>query len=98
MIAEQRVWKGKTPQVRLGVAEPLLVGVARGRYGDLKPTMDVPKVLEAPIAQGQVIGTVKVSLDGKVVAQSPLVAIEAVEEGGFFRRLWDSFWMWWETD
>jgi len=98
MIAAQRVWKGKTPQVRLGVAEPLLVGVARGRYGDLKPTMDVPKVLEAPIAQGQVIGTVKVSLDGKVVAQSPLVAIEAVEEGGFFRRLWDSFWMWWETD
>ncbi len=98
MIAEQRVWKGKTPQVRLGVAEPLLVGVARGRYGDLKPTMDVPKVLEAPIAQGQVIGTVKVSLDGKVVAQSPLVAIEAVEQGGFFRRLWDSFWMWWETD
>jgi len=98
MIAEQRVWKGKTPQVRLGVAEPLLVGVARGRYGDLKPTMDVPKVLEAPIAQGQVIGTVKVSLDGKVVAQSPLVAMEAVEQGGFFRRLWDSFWMWWETD
>ncbi|MCY7313546.1 MAG: D-alanyl-D-alanine carboxypeptidase [Pseudoxanthomonas sp.] len=97
MIAEQRVWKGKTPQVRLGVAEPLLVGVARGRYGDLKPTMDVPKLLEAPIAKGQVIGTVKVSLDGKLVAQSPLVAIEAVEEGGFFRRLWDSFWMWWET-
>jgi D-alanyl-D-alanine carboxypeptidase (penicillin-binding protein 5/6) len=40
---------------------------------------------------------VKVSLDGKVIAQRPLVALNAVEEGGFFKRLWDEFWMWWET-
>ena len=98
VIAQQRVWKGTTQQVQLGVAQPLLIGIARGRYGDLKPTMDVPKVLEAPITKGQAIGMVKVTLDGKLVAQSPLVAIAAVEEGGFFRRLWDSFWMWWETE
>jgi penicillin-binding protein 6. Serine peptidase. MEROPS family S11 len=97
-IAQQRVWKGTTKEVQLGVAEPLLVGVPRGRYDDLKATMDVPKLLEAPIAQGQAIGTVKVSLDGKLVAQAPLVALNAVEQGGFFRRLWDSFMMWWESE
>ena len=97
-IAQQRVWKGTSKQVQLGVAQPLLVGVPRGRYADLKPTMDVPKVLEAPIAKGQAIGTVKVALDGKLVAQAPLVAINEVERGGFFRRLWDSFWMWWESE
>ena len=46
---------------------------------------------------GQQIGTVKVNLDGKTIAQAPLVAIEGVEEGGFFRRLWDALWMWWES-
>ena len=97
-IATQRVWKGKTKEVQLGVAQPMLVSVPRGRYGDLKPTMDVPKTLVAPIAQGQAIGTVKVTLDGKVVAQSPLVAITAIEEAGFFKRLWDAFWMWWESE
>ncbi|WP_411833914.1 D-alanyl-D-alanine carboxypeptidase family protein [Pseudoxanthomonas mexicana] len=97
-IASQRVWKGKAKQVQLGVAQPLLVSVPRGRYQDLKPTMDVPRTLVAPIAQGQEIGTVKVALDGKVVAQSPLVAVAAVEEAGFFKRLWDAFWMWWESD
>ena len=35
---------------------------------------------------------------GKLVAQAPLVALNEVEEGGFFRRLWDSFWMWWESE
>ena len=60
--------------------------------------MDVPKALVAPIAKGQEIGTVKVALDGKVIAQRPLVALEAVEAGGFFTRLWDEFWMWWESE
>ena len=96
-VATHRVWKGTSKEVQLGVAEPLLVSVPRGRYDDLKPSMDVPKQLIAPIAKGQKIGTVKVTLDGKVVAQAPLVAQNAVEEGGFFRRLWDAFWMWWES-
>lgn len=97
-IATQRVWKGKTKEVQLGVAQPMLVSVPRGRYDDLKPTMDVPKTLVAPINAGQAIGTVKVTLDGKVVAQSPLVAITPIEEAGFFKRLWDAFWMWWESE
>ena len=96
-IAEQKVWKGAADLVRLGVAEPLLVTVPRGRYDQLKPTMDVPKNLVAPITKGQEIGMVKVMLDDKVVAQRPLVALDAVEEGGFFKRLWDEFWMWWES-
>jgi len=97
-IATQKLWKGAADQVSLGVAEPMLVTVPRGKYGQLKPSMDVPKTLVAPITKGQKIGTVKVVLDGKVIAQRPLVAITAVEEGGFFKRLWDEFWMWWESD
>lgn len=98
VIAQQKVWKGATDQVQLGVAQPMLVTVPRGKYNQLKPMMDVPKQLIAPIAKGQKIGTVKVMLDGKVVAQRPLVAISAVEQGGFFKRLWDEFWMWWESE
>jgi D-alanyl-D-alanine carboxypeptidase (penicillin-binding protein 5/6) len=96
-IAKQKVWKGAGPEVSLGVAEPLLVSLPRGKYAQLKPSIDVPKQLVAPIAKGQRIGTVKVTLDGKVVAQRPLVALQAVEEGGFFKRLWDEFWMWWDS-
>ena len=97
-IATQRVWKGQAKDVQLGVAQPMLVSVPRGRYDALKPTMDVPKTLVAPITAGQAIGTVKVTLDGKVVAESPLVAITPIEEAGFFKRLWDAFWMWWESE
>ena len=97
-VAQLKVWKGKADQVQLGVARPLLVSVPRGRYPELKPAMEVPRSLVAPITAGQEIGTVKVSLDGEVIAQAPLVAIGAVEEAGFFKRLWDAFWMWWESE
>jgi D-alanyl-D-alanine carboxypeptidase (penicillin-binding protein 5/6) len=96
-IAKQKVWKGASDEVQLGVAEPLLVSLPRGKYAQLKPSMDVPKTLVAPIAKGQKVGMAKVTLDGKVVAQAPLVALNAVEQGGFFRRLWDEFWLWWES-
>ena len=33
---------------------------------------------------------VEVKLDDKVIRSADLVALNAVEEGGFFRRLWDS--------
>ena len=96
-IATQKLWKGKVNEVGLGLAEPLLVTVPRGRYEQLQPSMDVPTTLVAPIERGQPIGAVKVMLDGKVIAQRPLVALEAVEEAGFFKRLWHELLMWWES-
>jgi D-alanyl-D-alanine carboxypeptidase (penicillin-binding protein 5/6) len=46
--------------------------------------------LMAPVLAGAPLGQVElVDADGKVVAQAPLVALEAVEQGGFFRRIWD---------
>ena len=96
-IASHRVWKGEVNQVSVGVQAPLLVSTPRGRYGDLKPQMDVPKTLVAPIKKGQRIGTVRVLLDGKPVIEAPLVALQDVPEGGFFKRLWHEFMMWWES-
>jgi D-alanyl-D-alanine carboxypeptidase (penicillin-binding protein 5/6) len=96
-VSTQKVWKGAANEVQLGVAAPLLVSLPRGKYDQLKPSMDVPETLEAPIAKGQTIGKVRVSLDGKVVAERPLVALEAVEEAGFFKRLWHEFLMWWNS-
>ena len=95
--ATQRVWKGAADSVRLGVAEPLLVSMPRGRYGDLKSTMDIPKVVLAPLKKGQQVGTAKVSLDGKLVAQAPLVALDAVPQAGFFKRLWHELLLWWKS-
>lgn len=96
IIASPRVWKGAANTVGLAVAAPFSVTVPRGRFDALKANIDVPKYIIAPLKAGQKIGTLRISLDGKVIAEAPLVAKTAVAEAGFFGRLWDGFLMWWD--
>ena len=98
VVAEPALWKGERDTLPLGVAAPLKVTLPRGRYPDLKASMALPAQLVAPYQAGQEVGRVRLDLDGKQVAEVPLVARESVAEGGFFKRLNDGFWMWWEGE
>ena len=95
-VATPRVWKGAADSVALAVAVPFSVTVPRGKFEALKANIDVPKYIIAPLKAGQKIGVLRISLDGKVIAEAPLVAKTAVAEAGFFGRLWDGFLMWWD--
>jgi serine-type D-Ala-D-Ala carboxypeptidase (penicillin-binding protein 5/6) len=97
-LATPVLWKGATPTVALGVGNDVLVTLPRGRYGDLKASVDMPARLVAPLQKGQKVGILKVQLDGKTLVEQPLVALEEAPEGGFFKRLYDGTWMWFKGD
>ncbi|MGV8624628.1 D-alanyl-D-alanine carboxypeptidase family protein [Pseudomonas aeruginosa] len=89
-LSKGLVWKGSEHEVKAGLAEDLTMTLPRGQMQKLQASMVLEPQLMAPIQQGQVIGKVEVKLDDKVIRSADLVALNAVEEGGFFRRLWDS--------
>ncbi len=89
-LQDARVWKGTVDTVALGLAEPVAVTIPRGQKDKLQATLEIDSLLQAPLTQGQVLGQLKVTLDDEVVAERPLIALQSVEEGGFFKRLWDS--------
>ena len=62
----------------------------KGQLEKLKADLTINPTLIAPIEKGAVIGKVDVKLDDQIVHSTDLVALEAVEEGSLFRRLWDS--------
>jgi len=87
------VWQGLNDTVRVGVASDVTLTAARSRHSpDI--AFEVDDALTAPIEAGQVLGSVTVSVEGEILAQLPLVALEAVEQAGFFARLWDAFVLW----
>ncbi len=89
----QRVWAGTSDGVRLGVANDLVVTIARGRASEVRAAYvldDDNRAIKAPVNAGQVMGRVVVDLDDEPLAEAPLVALDTVERGGFFRVLWDS--------
>ncbi len=89
-LTQATVWKGTTRQLKAGLAEDLTLTLPKGQVKQLQASMVLEPQLIAPIQQGQSIGKVEVKLGEQVVHSADLIALEPVEEGGFFRRLWDS--------
>ena len=89
-LARPTVWKGTKNDVSAGLAQDLSMSLPRGQLDKLQANMQFNKEITAPINQGDVIGKVDVTLDDKVIHSADLIALEPVEESGFFGRLWDS--------
>lgn len=88
-FASQQVWFGKTDEVKLGITADTPLTIRRGQSKNLKASFELNKALEAPITKGEVVGTVFLQLDGEDIAQYPLVTLNEVEQGGWFKRTSD---------
>ncbi len=91
VLSRPRVWSGAYETVTVGLDKDLAIAIPRGAYDDLNAVMDIDKNIEAPVSQGQQVGVVKISLDGKVLASVPLVALETVNEGNLLQQAKDYF-------
>ncbi|MBC7958073.1 MAG: D-alanyl-D-alanine carboxypeptidase [Cytophagales bacterium] len=94
-VATVPVWKGKLNEARLGSSAAVFVSVPKGDGARLQTQIERTDPLVAPLAQGQRVGTLKVSTPaGAVVAERPLVVLAAVEQAGIFGRAWDAIRLW----
>ena len=89
VLAKSKVWFGKESDVQIGLAETFNVTMPKGQANAIKTQLVVQPKLTAPLKKGQVVGKYVASLDGKVIAKKPLVALKDVEEAGFFARMLD---------
>lgn len=89
IVSEEKLWMGKNDKVQLGVAEDMMITIPRGSKKDLTAKIDVNAFIKAPIEAGQELGMLRISLDGKPIAKSPLIAISDAEKGGIFKQLID---------
>jgi len=93
-LEKPRIWKGQQDYLSVGVQDEIVLTLQRGKKKSLKTVIEVDQEISAPVALGDKLGTVKLMLGDEEVAQVPLVALEAVEPGNFFARLWDVILMW----
>jgi len=88
------VYKGAEGAVKAGFRDDLFVTVPKGEADKLKAELLSEQPLLAPVAQGQRVGTLRISFDGKPLGEYPVVALETVPVAGFFRRAWDTLRLW----
>lgn len=89
-ITELVVYKGKKDTVRVGFRKDIYLTLQIGQKKRLKASIMSSKPLMGPIALGQRLGTVRVTLDNKVIAEYPVLALEEIEQASIFGRMWDS--------
>ncbi len=89
-IVSPSVWKGSQATVPLGFNYDVYVSLPRGMLSKIKPVIERPDPLIAPITQYSRVGTLKIMGDGKVLVELPLQALEQVNAASLFGRLLDS--------
>ncbi|KOO11389.1 hypothetical protein AKJ18_29365 [Vibrio xuii] len=80
---------GDKDTVALGLDQDTYVTLPRGQAKNLKASFVLEKELKAPIMKGDVVGKLYYQLEDSDIAEYPLLALEDVEQGSLFSRLWD---------
>ena len=76
-------------KIQLGVASDVWVTVPAGQYASLKPTLNMSANLSLPLKQGQTVGRLILSSEGKQLVEVPLVALTPVAQAGWFGHWWN---------
>jgi serine-type D-Ala-D-Ala carboxypeptidase (penicillin-binding protein 5/6) len=89
-----KVWKGADDEVKAGFDRDLYLTVPKGDSDKVKADLVSQQPLLAPISRGQQVATMRVSVDGKQIAQIPVLALDAVAIAGPIGRAWDTLRLW----
>jgi D-alanyl-D-alanine carboxypeptidase (penicillin-binding protein 5/6) len=95
-ITTARVWKSANENSRLGVLDDLYITVRRGTYDELESSLDIPAVIEAPVAAGQPVAELKIRFGEQQLLNTPLRALDDSPVGSIWQRTRDSVSLWFE--
>jgi len=95
-VATARIWKAEKEVTPLGLPEDLYVTIPRGSYDEVESVLNMPSTLMAPVAQGQPLAELQVSLNGDQLLNMPLRALEDNPDGSFWQRTKDGVSLWFE--
>jgi len=89
-VATLRLYKGDKSDAHAGFVSDFYVTVPRGTAGHIQAQIISRQPLLAPLRRGQRIATLRLSIDGSLLADYPLVALENVAVAGLLGRTWDN--------
>ena len=76
--------------------EDVYITVPRGSYDSLESTLNMPAIIEAPVAQSQPIGELNIALGEEQLLQVPLRALADNPAGSLWQRTVDGVSLWFE--
>ena len=88
-LRKVRVWGGLHESIQLGIEEDLAITIPRGQRDQLTASIQVDPIIRAPLTRGQALGTLTLTLEGEILSETRVLALNDVAEAGFFGWVWD---------
>lgn len=95
-IAQTRVWGSANEFTPLGVIDDVYVTLPRGSYDALDSTLNIPAIIEAPVARSQPLADISIKLGDEQLLKVQLRALADNPLGTFWQRAVDSVSLWFE--
>lgn len=92
-LGQTRLWKGTSETITGGVLSAPTLTMPRSN-ATIEVVASFADPIMAPLKRGDEIGLVQVFQEGELLFEQPLQVLDDVEAAGFFKRLWDSFKLW----
>lgn len=90
------IYKGNRNTLKAGFTDDVFLSLPKEQFAKLKANLVSKQPLLAPLKQGEKVGSMQLSVDGKTVAELPVMALEDVAMAGIFGRAWDSIRLLWK--
>ena len=95
-ITQARIWKAANEFTEMGLPDDLYITIPRGSYDDVESVLNIPAILEAPVANGQPLAELQVNLHGNNLVNTSLRALDENPEGSLWQRTRDGVKLWFE--
>lgn len=95
-ISQLPVYKGNQRKLKAGFTHDFMISVPTGQSKQIKVELVSLQPLLAPVAAGQQVARLKLTLGDKPYGEFPVVALEAVPVGNILSRAWDTVRLWFE--
>jgi len=89
-LKEEQVWGGKSDSVFIAPSRDFYLTLPLRDFKKIKPLIVLNDYLQAPLAEGQVVGKMLFKLGAEDVGSIDLIAVEEIKGMGIFGKAWSN--------
>ena len=89
ILETARIWGGNNKTIDIGLPHDVFLPLLKNDINKITASLNIPKLIKAPLSKGDTIGTYVVKLKEEIIAEYPAVALNSVKKGNFFNRFSD---------
>ena len=89
VIVKERMWNGEEKYIDIGFNKDIYITLLKHDDNEVVPKINLISKITAPVRVNQKLGTVDFLRGGEIIASENIYSLKRIEEGNFYRKIYD---------